>query len=75
MNDLFLLSKDRRPLYYNKEMAEPDIVHFHTSSNDDYRILNVSIIMNRGTESTQDIRMTHASLFNASALLYRHPFY
>jgi hypothetical protein len=34
--------QSRDPLYYNKEMAEPDILHFHTSSNDDYRILNVS---------------------------------
>lgn len=31
--------------------------------------------MNGVTESTQEIRMTDASLLNASALLYRHPFY
>eukprot|EP00804_Cyclotella_cryptica_P030282 CCRYP_019226-RC/>CCRYP_019226-RC protein AED:0.25 eAED:0.25 QI:120/1/1/1/0.76/0.66/18/2265/1695 len=32
--------KDRSPLYYRDDMAKPDILHFHTSSNDDYRILN-----------------------------------
>jgi len=31
---------EREPLYYGSEMHEPDILHFQTSSDDAYRILN-----------------------------------
>jgi len=31
---------NREPLYYGPELANPDILHFHTGDTEDYRILN-----------------------------------